>query len=183
MDASTGQVSTAYVTSGGPGSCPQGGTWNGGGGGSGIWMAGSSIASNESGRVFFVTRNGYKTDVNQAQPASGRVHLSTLSGRVVNMAVNSSTGTASQQDYFEPYTYLAMDAGDRDLGSGGFILLDPATFSGGGVVRVGIVVGKNGIRYVVNADNLRGYKLRPAGTDAIIQAITIPGKHEYPESN
>jgi hypothetical protein len=182
MDASTGQVSTAYVTSGGPGSPPQDGTWNGGGGGSGIWMAGSPIASDESGRVFFVTGNGYKTDVNQAQPASGRVHLDTLSECVVNMAVNSSTGTATQQDYFEPYTYLAMDAGDRDLGSGGFILPDPATFSGGGVARIGIVVGKNGIGYVVNADNLGGYKLGPAGTDAVIQTITMPGKNKSPES-
>jgi len=129
----------------------------------------------ESGRIFFATGNGYKTDVNQNQPASGRVKLDTLSECVVNMAIDPSTGAVTLQDYFEPYTYLAMDAGDRDLGSGGVQLPDPATFSGGGVSRMAIAVGKNGVAYIMNADNLGGYKLGTGGTDAIIQTITMPG--------
>jgi iron transport multicopper oxidase len=37
-----------------------------------------------------------------------------------------------------------MDAGDRDLGSGGVMLLDPTTFSGTGVSRMAVTIGKNG---------------------------------------
>jgi hypothetical protein len=176
MSASTGKLITSYTTSGGVGSPPQDGTFNGGGGGAGIWMSGAAIASDQSGRIFFATGNAYKTEVNQNIPASGRLTLNTLSECVVNMAVDPETGVLSQQDYFEPYTYRAMDAADRDLGSGGVILPDSSTFSGGGVARLAITVGKNGIAYIMNADNLGGYKLGTGGTDAIVQTISMPGK-------
>lgn len=176
MSASEPKIITAYTTNGGPGSPPQDGTWTGGGGDAGIWMGGSAIASDNSGRVFFVTGNGWRGSVNQNLPASGRVTLHTLSECVVNMAVDPATGVVSQADYFEPYTYTAMDAGDRDLGSGGVILPDPKTFSGGGINRLAIAVGKNGIAYVMNADNLGGYKLGTGGTDGIVQTIPMPGE-------
>jgi hypothetical protein len=176
MSASEPKIITAYTTNGGPGSPPQDGTWNGGGGDAGIWMGGSALASDHAGRLFFVTGNGWRGSVNQNLPASGRVTLDTLSECVVNMAVNASTGVATQEDYFEPYTYTAMDAGDRDFGAGGVILPDPATFSGGGVQRLAIAVGKNGIAYIMNADNLGGYKLGVGGTDGIVQTIPMPGK-------
>jgi iron transport multicopper oxidase len=56
----------------------------------------------------------------------------------------SSSGKISLTDYFEPYEYMSMDAGDRDLGSGGVALLDPTVFFGTGVSRIAIVIGKNG---------------------------------------
>ena len=68
-----------------------------------------------------------------------------------------------------------MDAGDRDLGSSGLTILDPATFSGGSVSRMGVTVGKNGKAYVVNLDNLGGFKQGSANGDAAIQTITMPG--------
>lgn len=174
MSASSGKLLTSYTTSGGAGAPKQDGTFNGGGGGCGIWMAGSAIASDQSNRLFFVTGNAYKVEVNQNQPASGRLHLDTLSETVVNMAVNSTTGAVTQQDYFEPYTYLAMDAADRDLGSGGVILPDPGTFSGGGVSRLAITVGKNGVAYIMNADNLGGYKLGSGKSIILEQDCLLP---------
>ena len=90
------------------------------------------------------------------------------------MAVNPSTGVVTQQEYFEPYTYRAMDAADRDLGSGGVCLPDPGTFIGGGVARLAITVGKNGVAYIMNADDLGGYMLGTGGRDAVIQTITMP---------
>jgi len=68
-----------------------------------------------------------------------------------------------------------MDEGDRDLGSGGIQLPDPAVFSGGGVSRMAISIGKNGIAYILNADNLGGYKLGTGGGDAVLQTISMPG--------
>ncbi len=167
---------TSYATSGGPGAPLQDGTWSGGGGGCGVWMSGMPIASDNSGRIFFVTGNGQKNTDNAQQPASGRIHLDTPSECIVNMAVDPQTGVLSQQDYFEPYSYLAMDLGDRDLGSGGICLPDPQTFSGTGVTRMAITCGKNGLCYIVNRDNLGGYKLGPSGGDAVIQTLTPPSK-------
>jgi hypothetical protein len=130
--STSGKYLTGYVTMSSPEAPPQDGTWAGGGGEAGVWMAGSAVASDNSGRLFFTTGNGNGKMANGQLPASGRVHLDTLSECIVSLAVDPKTGALTQQDYFEPYGYSAMDAGDRDLGSGGVCLPDPTTFSGGG---------------------------------------------------
>ncbi|OCL10625.1 WSC-domain-containing protein [Glonium stellatum] len=172
--STSGKYLTGYVSSGGLGAPPEDGTWTGGGGGGGVWMSGAAIASDNSGRIFYATGNGKGTTVNQQLAASGRVHLNTLSECMVNLAINPQTGALTQHDYFEPSAYLGMDAGDRDLGSGAVCLPDPATFSGGGIVRIAINCGKNGNCYITNADNLGGYKMGAGGGDAIIQTLTPP---------
>ena len=88
-------------------------------------------------------------------------------------------------DYFQPYDYENMDAGDQDFGSGGICLLDPTTFSGTGVARMAVTAGKNGKVYVLDADNLGGYKMGPSQTDAVIQTIVtneavFGGSGSYP---
>jgi hypothetical protein len=173
--STAGQLEATYAMSGGANAPLEDGAFNGGGGGSAVWMGGSAIASDQSGRIFFATGNGQIKDDNQNTPASGRVLLDTLSEAVVNMGINASTRKLFQQDYFETYQYLAMDQGDRDLGAGGVQLPDPTVFSGGGISRMAIACGKNGIAYIMNADNLGGYKLGPGGSDAIVQTITMPG--------
>jgi hypothetical protein len=130
--STAGKYLTGYVTMSSPEAPAQDGTWNGGGGAAGVWMAGSPVASDNSGRLFFSTGNGKGTMVNGQLPASGRVHLDTLSECLVSLAVDPKTGALTQQDYFQPYGYTGMDAGDRDLGSGAVSLPDPNTFSGGG---------------------------------------------------
>ena len=76
--------------------------------------------------------------------ASERAPLASLGEVVANMAVNSG-GKISLQDYFEPYEYIRVDAGDRDLSSGGVALLDPSIFKGtNGVIRLVVTIGKNG---------------------------------------
>lgn len=62
-------------------------------------------------------RNG-QGHANGDVPASGRTPLSTLD-EVVGSFTVSASGKISLTDYFEPYEYISMDAGDRDLGSGG----------------------------------------------------------------
>lgn len=64
-----------------------------------------------------------------------------------------------------------MDAGDQDFGSGGIVLLDPTVFKGTGVDKMAVTAGKNGKIYVLNANNLGGYKLGPGQTDNILQTI------------
>lgn len=111
------------------------------GGKAGIWMSGMAPATDGS-RIFVVTGNGMGHE-NKDTPASGRSKLSTLDEVVANLDVTS--GKIALQDYFEPYEYIGMDAGDRDLGSGGVALLDPTVFKGtNGISRLGVTIGKNG---------------------------------------
>jgi hypothetical protein len=174
--STSGSILTAYATMGGPGSQPQDGTWNGGGGGGGVWMGGAAIASDRSDRIFFTTGNGLKARDNGDNPASGRVHLDTLSEAIVNLAINPTTKALTQQDYFEPAAYLAMDQVDVDLGSGGLVLPDTSVFNGKGVSGIAIACGKNSVCFVVNRDNLGGYKMGSAAGDAVIQAFSPPSK-------
>ncbi|KAM7209387.1 WSC domain containing protein [Naviculisporaceae sp. PSN 640] len=138
------------------------------GGKAGIWQSGMGIAVDGS-RAFVVTGNG-QGHANGNVPASGRLPLSTLDECVVNLAV-SADGKFSLTDYFEPYDYVNMDAADQDLGSSGLCLLDRSTFRTSGVNRIGVTVGKNSKVYVMNADNLGGFKQGPGGTDGVIQTI------------
>ncbi|KAL8651207.1 MAG: hypothetical protein Q9226_004803 [Calogaya cf. arnoldii] len=141
------------------------------GGKAGIWMSGMAPAT-DGGRLFVTTGNGQGHE-NKDTPASGRSPLSTLDEVVANFAV--SDGKIALQDYFEPYEYIGMDAGDRDLGSGGVALLDPSVFKGtNGVNRIAVTIGKNGKAYIMNADNLGGFKLGPGATDNIVQTIISP---------
>ncbi|CAG8961012.1 hypothetical protein HYFRA_00002552 [Hymenoscyphus fraxineus] len=130
------------------------------GGKAGIWQAGQGFAT-DGNRLFLVTGNGEGHN-NGDVPASGRTPLSTLDEVVASFTV-SDAGKLSLSDYFEPYEYLSMDAGDRDLGSGGVTLLDPDVFKGAGVSRIGIALGKNGKAYIMNANNLGGFKQGPGG--------------------
>jgi hypothetical protein len=72
--------------------------------------------------------------------------------------VNPTSGALTQQDYFEPYNYDTLNGGDRDFGSSGVALLDPTVFKTTGVTRMAVAGGKSGIIYVLNADNLGGFK-------------------------
>lgn len=88
----------------------------------------------------------------------------------VNLGVGEG-GKLSLTDYFQPYDYQNLDGGDQDLGSGGITLLDPTVFKGTGVSKIAVTAGKNGKIYIMNANNLGGYRLGPGQTDGIIQTI------------
>ncbi|ROV99138.1 hypothetical protein VMCG_06689 [Cytospora schulzeri] len=165
MSASDGHFVTAYATSAGAGAPAVPNT-----SGSGVWMSGAILASDQSNRFFFSTGNGYTSTINGASPASGRVTLATLSEAVVNMGIEAD-GTIYQQDYFEPAAYSSMDGADRDVGSGGVSLLP---FSGGGVETTAVACGKNGQCFVMDANDLGGYKNGANQGDNILQTITPP---------
>jgi hypothetical protein len=172
MDKS-GKLVSILATYGGAQAQAPTGPWEGGGG-IGIWMGGAALASDNAGRVFFATGNaaGAMSAVNGDTPASGRSHLDTLSEAIVKLGVDNN-GVLALQDYFEPSNYRALDAGDRDLGAGGvsiWNLVQPV----GSISTLAINCGKNGICYVVNADNLGGYRMGPSNGDDVIQTITPP---------
>ncbi|KAF5873167.1 putative wsc domain-containing protein [Botrytis fragariae] len=85
----------------------------------------------------------WKEHANGDIPTSGRTPLSTLDEVVLNFAV-SPAGKIIWSNYFDPYKYVPMGAGGRDLGSSGGALLVSTVFDGTGVSRIAIVIGKMG---------------------------------------
>ncbi|CZS96609.1 related to beta-1,3 exoglucanase precursor [Rhynchosporium agropyri] len=142
------------------------------GGKAGIWQGGMGLAVD--GNRFFLTTGNGQGHANGDVGASGRTPLSTLDEIVGSFSV-SPQGKISLNDYFEPYEYISMDAADRDLGSSGVTLLDPAVFKGTGVSRMAVTLGKNMKAYIMNANNLGGFKQGPGGTDNVIQTISAGG--------
>ncbi|KAL9085044.1 MAG: hypothetical protein Q9165_007785 [Trypethelium subeluteriae] len=170
VDVTQQKVVTNFATESGPNSrFTTDWDQNLGGGQAGIWMSGMGLAS-DGNRLFFVTGNGVGGE-NQGTPASGSSGCRTLGEAAINLGIDTSSGKLNLVDYFQPYDYVNMDGGDQDFGSGGIVLLDPNTFHGGSVNRLGITAGKNGKIYVLNADNLGGYKQGSGQTDGIVQTI------------
>jgi len=77
-------------------------------------------------------------------PVSGKTKISTLENSLVSFSVDGASGALTQSDWFAPSNYDSLNGGDQDLSSSGVTLLDPATFSGGGVNRIAIGMAKNG---------------------------------------
>jgi hypothetical protein len=63
---------------------------------------------------------------------------------------------------------------DKDLGTSGFILLEPGVFSTSKVKRIGCVAGKTGKFYFLNLDDLGGYQMGPNRKDAVLQVTQLP---------
>lgn len=183
IDVNLKKIVTNFATESGP-LVPQTNVWNqnGGGGQGGIWMSGMGL-STDGNRLFWVSGNGAGHE-NQGTPASGSSGCRTLGEACVNLGIGEG-GKLSLTDYFQPYDYQNMDGGDQDFGSGGIALLDPTVFKGTGVSKIAVTAGKNGKIYVLNANNLGGYRLGPGQTDGIIQTIetnkaVFGGSGSYP---
>ncbi|KZL79134.1 wsc domain-containing protein [Colletotrichum incanum] len=142
------------------------------GGKAGIWQSGMGMPT-VGNNIYFVTGNG-QGHANGNVPASGRLPMSTLDECIVKMEL-SAAGKLTLIDYFQPYDYIGLDAGDRDVGSSGLAVLDPSVFKGAGVNRIGVTAGKKGRTYVVNADNLGGFRQAPDGGDGVLQTIELGG--------
>ncbi|PVH87180.1 WSC-domain-containing protein [Cadophora sp. DSE1049] len=170
VDINKAKIVTQFAVESGPLTAQTNNLLQGGGGGeAGIWMSGMSPAT-DGQRLFVVSGNGVGHE-NFGAPASGSSGCRTLGESAINLAVDSTTGGLALADYFQPYDYIQMDGNDQDFGAGGLVLLDPATFSGGSIDKMAVTAGKNGKIYIVNANNLGGYKLGAGQTDGIIQTI------------
>ncbi|KAF2842163.1 WSC-domain-containing protein [Patellaria atrata CBS 101060] len=182
VDINAKKVVANWVVEAGPGSPASTDYMYGAGGGGGVWQGGIPLAV-DGNRLMFVTGNGAGHE-NLGSPASGQSGCQTLGEAAITLEIQSD-GKLEVRDYFQPYDYINMDGGDQDFGSGGISLLDPTVFKGTGVRRMALTSGKNGKIYVLNADNLGGYKQGPGGTDLVLQTIVtnqavFGGSGSYP---
>ncbi|KAI5779378.1 hypothetical protein EDC01DRAFT_621661 [Geopyxis carbonaria] len=153
----TGEIVEKFATEGGP-EDEKGG---------GIWMSGGGIASDGIGRMFFATGNGYASQLHNI-PLAGRQPPTSLEEAAVHMAI-AEDGKLSVVDFFIPWEKEALDGADKDLGTSGIALLDPAVFKTDKVRRMGCIAGKSGKLYFLNLDDLGGYQMGPNKKDAVLQ--------------
>jgi Immunoglobulin domain/PQQ-like domain len=114
-----------------------------------IWMSGGGPAADAAGNIYLLTANGrFETTLTGAGFPSG--------GDYGNSFLKLSlSGTAmSVTDYFTMSGEVAESGADKDLGSGGILLLPDMTDASGNVQHLAIGAGKDGNLYVVSRDNM-----------------------------
>ena len=134
-----------------------------------IWMSGGGPAVDSAGNVFLLTANGAFETVLDAGgfPQHGDFGNSFLKVALVG-------GTLTVADYFTMSNEVAESAADRDLGSGGALLLPDMKDAADAVRHLVIGAGKDGNIYVVDRDSMGKFS---AAANAIWQQLTgaLPG--------
>ncbi|HTV16991.1 MAG TPA: hypothetical protein VME68_19880 [Acidobacteriaceae bacterium] len=131
-----------------------------------IWMAGSGLAADTDGNIYFLDANGtFDTtlDANgfpaQHDYGNGFIKVATTNGQLL------------VADYFEMSNTVAESNADEDLGSGGALVLPDIQDSSGGVHHLAVGAGKDEELYVVNRDSMG--KFNPNNDNAIYQEFSL----------
>jgi hypothetical protein len=139
-----------------------------GGADGGIWAGGGAPAVDEFGNIYVSTGNGIY-DESSLPPdddyGDSTIRLQPSSGSTPNGANLSVAG------WFTPYNEASLEDDDRDLGSGGPVLLPDQTE--GPVAHLLIQIGKQGILYLINRDNMGEFNTGD-NNDQIVQSFSAP---------
>jgi hypothetical protein len=125
--------------------------------GASIWQTGSGPAADSTGNVFLMTANG-TFDFSTGGPDLGDSFLK----------LDYSSGAFALEDYFTPDDQGSMAANDKDLGSGGVLLLPDQS---GTNPHLLVGAGKTGTIYLVNRDSMGGYDLGLDGGNGNLQYL------------
>lgn len=131
--------------------------------GAAIWGSGGGLVSDGSGRIFLSTGN----DGIPTTPTPGSTPPASLGESVVRLQV-AGNGTFTAADFFTPKNAVSLDAGDIDLASGSPVSLPSAYFGNALAPHLLMMVGKDGIVYLLNRDNLGGYKQGASQGDLVV---------------
>ena len=124
---------------------------------SGIWAGDAGFAADAAGNIFVATGNG-KFDVASGGPDYG--------DSLLKMDLGASG--LSVRDYFTPYDNDRLNSTDKDLGSGGPVLLPDQP---GAHPHLLIIGGKGATVYVLDRDRLG--KFHAEGDSSVLQKISV----------
>ena len=129
-----------------------------------VWMSGAGLAADTQGNIFFLDANGTFDSTLSANgfPAKGDF------GNAF-MKVSTTGNVLAAADYFAAYDLQSESDADKDLGSGGTMLLPDLTDAKGNTHHLAVGAGKDSNIYVVNRDNMG--KFNPSTNDAIYQEL------------
>jgi hypothetical protein len=139
------------------------------GSGSAFWNSGAAPAADAQGFIYAISGNGpFDTRLVNGFPQSQEYGDTFLKLKTI--------GGLGVADYFTPFDQASDAAGDRDLGSGGALLVDLA-LAPKRVLHLAVGAGKDGNIYIVNRNNLGRINLAGGGNSNIYQEIAngLPG--------
>jgi outer membrane protein assembly factor BamB len=131
----------------------------------GIWQSGGGLVSDIPGRIILTSGNGVSP-----QPARSSEPPETLSESVIGLTVEPS-GQLKPSQFFAPSNAPELDHDDTDLGSGGPIALPTEYFGTKSIPHLVVQIGKDGRIFLINADNMGGYRQGSGGGDAVLQTL------------
>src|SRR5207245_1520282 len=115
------------------------------------------------------TGNAYPSWDPNTPPTPGNTPPDSLGEAMVRAEVQAD-GSLRAADFFTPSNANELDRDDRDLGSGGPIALPEEYFGASPKLAVG--VGKEGIVYLFDRDNLGGYRQGAGGVDGTLNRVS-----------
>jgi len=142
------------------------------GSGGAIWMAGAGLAADSAGNIYFLDANGtFDTPVN----SSGLPPNGDYGNAFIKLA--RASNNLAVADYFAPHDTVANSAADRDLGSGGALVLPDLKDKSGATRHLAVGAGKVNIGgqtfiFVVNRDSMGKFS---ASNDHAIYQETAAG--------
>jgi hypothetical protein len=114
-----------------------------------IWMSGGGPAADSAGNIYLLTANGaFETTLD----SNGFPSLQDYGNSFLKIA--SGSGGLAVSDYFTVSDSLYATSIDKDLGSGGAILLPDMTDASNAVRHLAVGAGKDGNMYVVDRDSM-----------------------------
>lgn len=152
--STSGQITTRWATSDGDGAA--------------IWQAGGGLVSDGPGQILFATGNGFSPPPGPG-PAPPEGHLGSSVARVQV----EPTGALKAKDFFSPYNSEELDANDLDLGSGAPLALPSPYFGTAAIPHLLIQVGKAGVVYMLNREQLGGREPLVAGTNDVVSESSV----------
>jgi hypothetical protein len=132
---------------------------------SGIWMAGSGLAVDTGGNLYFSTGNG---SFNAFNGSGGTEFGDTF------LKLSTAHGLAVA-DYFTPYNQAYLATNDLDIGSGGVLLVPEQP---GPVPYIVLGAGKPGVIYTINRETFtaaNNHYNANGNSDAVLQTIGLNG--------
>jgi hypothetical protein len=113
-----------------------------------FWMAGAGPAADSAGNIYLLDGNG---TFDTALDGNGFPRQGNFGNAFLK--VSTSSGLAVT-DYFATFDTVQQSNADRDLGSGGTLVLPDLVDSAGQVRRLAVGAGKDAHIYVVNRDSM-----------------------------
>jgi iron transport multicopper oxidase len=133
--------------------------------GGGIWQTGGAPVVDGPGTFIVSTGNGAVIQT----PTPGSTPPVYLGESWVRLTVQGD-GSLSATDFFMPYDASDLNAWDGDLGSGAPMGL-PDGFGTATYPHLAVATGKEGIVYLLDRDNLGGFRQGDMGGDAVLQRV------------
>lgn len=159
--STSGQVKSRWVTQ------PAGQPYEWGGG---IWQSGAGLSSDGPRQILLATGNGAWATT----PAKSDEPPEDLGSSVVRLEVQSN-GELKATDFYQPANSQELGEKDLDFASGGVTVLPNEYFGTASTPHLAVAAGKNGIVYLLDRDNLGGYREGPGESDDVLQQLPAIG--------